>query len=103
MFTHWGRVTHTCIDNQVIIGLLPGQRQAIICANAGILSIGVFRINFKEILVKIHIFPFQKMQLKRLSTKWRSFYLGLNVLRKFPPHKCSHLQMMEENWANSSL
>ena len=41
--THWGRVTHICVDNLTIIGsdngLLPGRRQAIILINAGILLI----------------------------------------------------------------
>ena len=42
--THWGRVTHICVDNLTIIGsdngLSPGRRQAIIWTNAGILLIG---------------------------------------------------------------
>ena len=41
--THWGRVTHICVGNLTIIGsdngLSPGQRQAIIWINAGILLI----------------------------------------------------------------
>ena len=44
VLTHWGRVTHICIDNLTIIGsdngLSPGRRQAIIWTNAGILLIG---------------------------------------------------------------
>ena len=42
--THWGRVTHTCISNLIIIGsdnaLSSGRRQAIIWIIAGILLIG---------------------------------------------------------------
>ena len=42
--THWGRVTHTCVSKQTIIGsdddLPPGRRQAIIWSNAGILVTG---------------------------------------------------------------
>ena len=41
--THWGWVTHICVDNLTIIGsdngLSPGRRQAIIRTNAGILLI----------------------------------------------------------------
>ena len=43
-FTHWGRVTHICINKLTIVGsdngLSPGRRQAIIWTNAGILLIG---------------------------------------------------------------
>ena len=42
--THWGRVTHICVNILTIIGsdngLSPGRRQAIIWTNAGILLIG---------------------------------------------------------------
>ena len=38
--THWGRVTHICVDKLSIIGsdngLSPGRHQAIIWSNAGI-------------------------------------------------------------------
>ena len=84
--THWGRVTHICVDKLTIIGsdngLSPGRRQAIIWTNAGILLIGPLGTNFSEILNKIHTFSFKKMRLKMLSGKWRPFCLGLNVLRK---------------------
>ena len=83
--THWGRVTHICVSRQTIIGsdngLSPGRRQAIIWTNAGILLIGTLRTNFSEILIEIRIFSFKKMGLKVSSAKWRSFCLGLNVLR----------------------
>ena len=53
--THWGRVTHICVDNLTIIdpdnGLLPGRHQAIIWNNAGILSIGLLGTDFSEILI----------------------------------------------------
>ena len=79
--THWGRVTHICVSNLIIIGsdngLSPGRRQAIIWTNAGILLIGLLGTNFSEILTEIHIFSFKKMHLKMSSAK---FCLGLNVL-----------------------
>ena len=68
--THWGRVTHICVDNLTINGsdnvLSPGQRQAIIWNNAGILLIGPLGINFCEILNKIKTFSFKKMHFKML-------------------------------------
>ena len=61
-------------------GLLPGQRQAIIWTNAGILLIGPLRTNFSEILIEIPIFSFKKMHLKESSAKWQPCCLGLSVL-----------------------
>ena len=81
---NWGRGTHICVSKLTIVGsdngLSPGRRQAIIWTNAGILLIGPLGTNFSEILIKIHIFSLTKMHLKMLSTKWRPFCLGLNVL-----------------------
>ena len=55
VLTHWGQVTHICVSNLAIIGsengLAPGRRQAIICTNAGILSIRPIGNNFYEILI----------------------------------------------------
>ena len=83
--THWGRVTHICVSKLTIIGsnngLSPTRCQAIICTNAGILSIGPLGTNFSEILIEIHTFSFKKMHLKMSSAKWRPFCLGLNVLK----------------------
>ena len=84
LLTHWGRVTHICVENLIIIGsdngLLPGRRQAIIWTNTGLLLIGPLRTNFSEILIKILTFFFEKMCLKLSSAKWYPFCLGLNVL-----------------------
>ena len=78
---------HIGVSDLIIIGpdngLLPGQRQAIIRTNAGILLIRPLRTNFSEILFEILIFSFKKMRLKVLSVKWRPFCLGLNVLTMF--------------------
>ena len=86
--THWGRMTHICISNQTIIGsdngLSPGRRQAIIWTNAGILLFGTLGTNFSEILIGIQIFSYKKIHLK-MSAKWLSFCLGLNVLKLFIP------------------
>ena len=82
--THWGRVTHICVGNLIIIGsdngLSPERRQAIIWTNAGILSIGPSGTNFNEILIGIQTFSLKKMHFKMSSAKWRPFCLGLNVL-----------------------
>ena len=66
--THWGRVTHLCINKPTIIGsdngLLLGQRQDTIWTNAGILLIGPLGTKVSGILVWICIFSFKKMHLK---------------------------------------
>ena len=84
MLTHCGRVMHICVSELTIIGsdngLSPGQRQAIIWTNAGILLIGPSEISFSEIWIEIQIFSFRKMHLKMSSAKWRPFCLSLNVL-----------------------
>ena len=86
--THWGRVTHICINKLTIIasdnGLSPGRRQAIILTNVGILLIRSLGTNFSEILGEIHSFSFSKMHLKMSSAKWRLFGLGLNELMAWP-------------------
>ena len=61
-------------------GLSPGQCQAIIWTNAGIMLIGPLETNCSKILIKIHIFTFKKLHLKVSSGKWRPFCLSLNVL-----------------------
>ena len=82
--TNWGRSMHVCIIKQAIIGLdnglSPGRLQAIIWTNVGILLIGPLGTNISEILIKIFTFSFKKMYLKRLSGKWWTVCLGLNVL-----------------------
>ena len=84
--THWGRVTHICVNKLTIIGsdngLVPGRHQTIIWTNAGILLIGPLGTNFSEILIQIQTFSFKKMHLKISSAKRRPFCLGLNVLDK---------------------
>ena len=97
--THWDRVTHICVNKLTIIGsgngLAPGQRQAIIWTNAGILWIGNLGTNFSEILSEIHTFIFKKMHLNMSSAKWRAFWLGLNVLS----HRVDpSLRQLEFNW-----
>ena len=55
-----GKLTIIDSDN----GLAPGQRQAIILTNAGILLIAPLGRNFSEILIEIHAFSFKKVHLK---------------------------------------
>ena len=75
--THWGRVTHICVNKLTIIGsdngLSPDRRQAIIWTNAGLLLIGPLGTNFSEILIEILTFSFKKMCLKVSSAKRRPF------------------------------
>ena len=59
---HRVQVMHICVNKLNIIGsdngLSPGQQQAIIWTNVGILLIGPLETNFNETLIKIYIFPF---------------------------------------------
>ena len=59
---------HICISKLSIIGsdngLSPGQHQAIIWTNAGILLNGPVGTNFDEILIEIHKFSFKKTYSK---------------------------------------
>ena len=83
--THWGRVTHICVNKLTIFGsddgLSPGRRQAIIWTNAAILLIWTFRTNLSEIFKEMHTFSLKKIHLKMSSGKWRPFCPGLNVSR----------------------
>ena len=83
--TQWSRLTYKSVINLTTIGsysgLSPGRGQAIIWTNAGMLLIGHLGINFSEILVEIHAFSFKKLYFE-LSSKWKPFCLGLNVLRR---------------------
>ena len=71
--THWGRVTHICVNKLTIIGsdngLSPGRRQAIIWTNAGILFIGPWGTNFSDILIGIHTFSFKKNAFENVVWK----------------------------------
>ena len=82
--THWGRVTHICVNKLTIIGsdnsLVPTRRQAIIWTNGGILLIRNPGTNFSEILSEIYAFSFKTIHLKMSSGIWRLFCLGLNLL-----------------------
>ena len=81
--TYWGQLMHICVGKLTITGsdygLSPGQCQAIIWTNAGILLTGTSGTNLSQILIRIHTFSFKKMHLKMSSAKWRPFCLGLNV------------------------
>ena len=84
VLTHWGRVTHTCVNKLTNIGSDNGlsscRRQAITWTNVGMLFIGPLGTNFNAILIEIRTFSFKKMHLKMSPGKWRPFCLGLNVL-----------------------
>ena len=60
--------------------LSPGQCQAIIWTNAGILLIRILGTNFSETLREIYTFSFKKMHLKMSSGKCRPSCLSLNML-----------------------
>ena len=77
---------HICIGKQTIIGsdngLLPGQHQAIIWNNAGILLIRSLGTNFSEILIGIQTFSIKKMHFQMSSAKMTSILFYLNTLKK---------------------
>ena len=81
---HWGRETHICIGNLAIIGsdngLSPGQRQAIIWTNNGLLLLGSLGTHFNEIWNRIQQISLKKIHLKMSSEKCLPSCLGLNVL-----------------------
>ena len=90
--------TYICISklttNPWDNGLSPGQNQAIIWTNAGILLIGPVGTNFSEIFIKIHIFSFKKMHLKMSSVKCRPFLSRpqcSNWMVYLPPQWCRSL------------
>ena len=78
--------------------LSPDRRQAIISTNAGILLIGPFRSNFREILIEIQTFSFRKYRLNVSSAKWRAFCLGLNELNRLipPPRLLTSASLSED-------
>ena len=80
VLSHWGRVTHIYVSKLAIIGsdndLSPGQRQAIIWTNDGILLIRHLGTKFNETSIKIHAFSFKKIHLKMSSQKWQPFCPG---------------------------
>ena len=63
-------MTHICVSKLTTVGsdngLAPGRRQAIIWADAGILSSWPLDTNFCETLTEIHTFSLIKMYLKML-------------------------------------
>ena len=83
-WTYWGQVTHICVSKLTLIGsnngLVPGQRQATIWTNVGILLIGPLGTNFNEIIIEIHTFSLQKIYFKMSSGKWQPFCFSHKVL-----------------------
>ena len=66
-------------------GLLPVRRKAITWTNPGLLSIGLLRINFSEILIGILSFSFKKMHLKLSSAKMTAILSGGRWVNSTPP------------------
>ena len=71
--THWGWEMHICISKSTTMGsdngMLPDRCQAIIWANAVILSIWSLGTNLSEILIKMHTFSSKKNALKNVVWK----------------------------------
>ena len=107
ILTHWGRVTHICVNKLTIIGsdngLSPGRHQAIIWTNARILLIEPLWTNFSEISIEIHTFSLKAMHLKMSSGKWRPFCLDLNVLNYRIMSLCFIYGTLLDLWQTSFL
>ena len=109
ILTHWRQVAPICVGKLAIIGsdnvLSPERRQVIISTNAGLLSTGTLETNFSEILIEIQTFSFKKIHLKMPSGKWRTFWIGLNVLNSSPvrPERPSKLSNRFENLHRGDL
>ena len=105
LLTHWGRETHICVGDPIIIGsdngLSPDRRQAINLTNDIILLIVPLRTNFSEIVIEVQTFSFNIMRSKVSSAKWRPFCLGLNVLMTWHQtdhcYKCHYLNQRSHN------
>ena len=52
--------------------------------------IGPLGTHFNEISIEIHTFSFKKMHGKMLSVKWRTCYLGLNVMSRHCKKRSGH-------------
>ena len=106
--THWGRMTHICVDNLTINCAVMTCRQTIIWTNAGISFIGPLGTHFSEIVIEIHMFSFKKIS----SGKCRPFCLGLNVIAVWTSkhvnecrigiaHEPEQIVKINAQWANS--
>ena len=86
--THWGRITHICVDNLTIIGSENGlsTRQTIIWTTAGILLICHLGTYCSEIFNRYSNISFRQMRWKVSYAKWRSFCLGRSVLSSDDTH-----------------
>ena len=91
--TRWARVTHICVSKLLTTiasdnGFSPGQRQAIICINAGISFTGSVRTNSVYISVYIVSFRFSVVWLLnavfvfRKPRHQRHFYAGTHGERR---------------------
>ena len=85
--THWGRVTHICVSKLTTIGsdngVSPGQRQAIILSNAGILLNWTVGTNFSEIFSEIDTFSFKQMRLKNVVWKMAAILSRPQCVKKW--------------------
>ena len=73
-----------CMTSKSSFKWMPGQRQAIIWTNVGILLIGPIGTNISEIVIEIHTFSLKQMHLKMSPAKWHLLCLDLNELMPVP-------------------
>ena len=93
--THWGRVMHICIGDLTIIdsnnGLSPGQHQAIIWTNAGMLSIGPLGTNCSEIFITILTFSVKKRFESVICS------VSASVCHQFMVHSCDVFALLQQS------
>ena len=105
--THWGQVTHNApIILPLFVQIMAWRRPGIIWSNAGISLIGPLGTNLSEILIKLYIMSFTKMQMKKSSVKWQPFCFSLNMLTTTKHNKVQtisiflrvYIQLILLNW-----
>ena len=82
--THWGRVTHICVNNLALNGskngLPPFRCQAMISTDADLLLIGPLGLDFVVIWNEIFV---QENNFTISNTKRQPFYPVINVLTRW--------------------
>ena len=110
--THWGRVTHICVDNLTVTGsdngLSPGRHQAIIRTNDGILLMRPSGTNFSEVIIEIHIFHWRKCienvawKMTAISSRRQCVKKYECIYSQFPTFPDTDMTQVGETFACSS-
>ena len=86
---HW-RPANSLHKGPVMRKMFPFHDIIMAWTNAGLLSIGPFRIHLSKVWIKIWKFSLKKIHLKIWPSTWQPFCSGLNLLNtKCQPHHWS--------------